>query len=79
MKWFGSHTNLHTVWDTKLIDSQGYSYTEYANFLIDKYDAERKNLLRLTEEEMVIENYHVTSDIYAYQETFDGNTYHYTY
>lgn len=79
MKWFGSNTNLHTVWDTKLIDSQGYSYTEYANFLIDRYDAERKNLLRLTEEEMIIENYHVTSEVYAYQDTFNGNTYHYAY
>ena len=27
MKWFGENTRLHTVWDTKLIESQGYSYT----------------------------------------------------
>ena len=26
MKWFGENTRLHTVWDTKLIESQGYSY-----------------------------------------------------
>jgi hypothetical protein len=25
MKWFGQNTNLHTVWDSKLIESQGYS------------------------------------------------------
>lgn len=79
MKWFGSSTNLHTVWDTKLIQSQGYTYTEYAQFLIDRYDAKRKELLQKTEAEMVIENYHMTSEVYAYQETFDGNTYHYIY
>ena len=79
MKWFGSNTNLHTVWDSKLIDSQGYSYTEYADFLIDKYDAERKTLLKKTDADMVLENYHLTSEIYAYQQTFDGNTYHYIY
>ena len=79
MKWFGSNTNLHTVWDSKIIQSQGYTYTEYAKFMIDKYDATRKDLMKKTEAEMVIENYHITSDIYAYQETFDGNTYHYIY
>ncbi len=79
MKWFGSNTNLHSVWDSKLISSQGYSYTEYAQFLIDTYDKERKNLLKRTKEELVVENYHLTSEIYKYQETFDGNTYYYVY
>ncbi|MBQ7531601.1 MAG: S1/P1 nuclease [Paludibacteraceae bacterium] len=79
MKWFGSNTNLHTVWDSKLIDSQGYSYTEYTQFLIDKYDSTRKDLLKKSEAEMVLENYHVTTEIYEYQKTFDGNTYHYIY
>lgn len=31
--WFGDKTNLHSVWDTKFIESQGYSYTEYARLL----------------------------------------------
>ena len=33
MKWFRQETNLHTVWDERLIDSRGYSYTEYAQML----------------------------------------------
>jgi hypothetical protein len=28
--WFGSSTNLHSVWDSKIIDNQQLSYTEYA-------------------------------------------------
>lgn len=79
MKWFGSNTNLHTVWDSKLIQSQGYSYTEYAKFLIDKYDDQRKAIEQKSEAEMLLESYHLTSEIYEYQETFDGNTYHYIY
>ncbi len=79
MKWFGSNTNLHSVWDSKIIQSQGYSYTEYADFLIDKYDETRKELLKKSEAELVLESYHLTSDIYEYQKTFDGNTYHYIY
>jgi len=31
VKWFKDDTNLHAVWDDKLIDFQELSYTEYAN------------------------------------------------
>jgi len=30
LTWFGDATNLHSVWDSKLIDFQQLSYTEYA-------------------------------------------------
>ena len=81
MKWFGSNTNLHTVWDTKLIDSQGYSYTEYADMLEKRLGSKEYNL-RLQKEDdwaTVWRTYEVTSAIYDYQQTWDGNTYHYIY
>lgn len=31
--WFNDKTNLHSVWDTYLINNQQYSYTEYARLL----------------------------------------------
>lgn len=31
VQWFGDNTNLHSVWDSKMIDSKQYSYTEFAN------------------------------------------------
>lgn len=31
--WFGEHTNLHSVWDEKLIAYQQLSYTEYASVI----------------------------------------------
>ena len=31
--WFGQATNLHALWDDKLIDAQKMSYTEYGDFL----------------------------------------------
>ncbi len=34
IKWFGEATNLHSIWDTKLIDFQKLSYTEYAHYLL---------------------------------------------
>jgi hypothetical protein len=33
VSWFGGSTNLHSVWDTKLVDDSQLSFTEYANRL----------------------------------------------
>lgn len=33
VKWFGEETNLHSVWDTYLIDNQQLSYTEWVDLL----------------------------------------------
>lgn len=79
MKWFSSHTNLHAVWDTKLIDSQGYSYTEYAQMIEDMYGAEREAIEQATDKDLLLHTYHLTEAIYTYQQTWDGNTYHYIY
>lgn len=79
MKWFGRETNMHAVWDGKIIESQGYSYTEYAQMLTHKYGHLKKDILARTPEEMLVNNYHFTESIYAYQATWDGNSYHYIY
>ena len=79
MKWFGRDTNLHSVWDGKLIESQGYSYTEYAQFLEDTYGDRRREIEKASWEDLTLQTYHLTSDIYNYQTTWDGNTYHYIY
>ena len=79
MKWFGRDTNLHAVWDSKLIESQGYSYTEYAQMIQDIYRAQKREIEKMTDEELLLETYHLTESIYRYQESWDGNTYHYIY
>ena len=33
VSWFGQASNLHTVWDSKIIDNEQLSYTEYSNAL----------------------------------------------
>jgi hypothetical protein len=33
VRWFGDNTNLHSVWDSKMIEGQNLSYTEYATWL----------------------------------------------
>ena len=79
MKWFGQNTNLHSVWDTKLVEYRGLSYSEYTSWLEDLYSYRQKEIENLSWEEITVRNYHLVSDIYLYQDSFDGNTYHYAY
>lgn len=79
MKWFGSNTNLHSVWDSKLIEYKGFSYTEYANYLYDVYGKQRKDILQMSEEQTLLHTYHLTDAVYQYHSTWSGNAYHYAY
>lgn len=33
VEWFGDKTNLHTVWDSKILDEKRYSYTELSEII----------------------------------------------
>ena len=81
MAWFSknTNTNLHSVWDSKLIESQGYSYSEYAEMIELRYADHKKRIEQASDKELLINSYHLTEAIYAYQTTWDGNTYHYIY
>lgn len=78
--WFGQKTNLHRVWDTDLINARGYSYTEYAEYLENRFDNNFQKAVRMmSEEDILLNNYRITNEIYEYQKSWDGNTYHYIY
>ena len=79
MKWFGQNTNLHSVWDGKIIDSKGFTYTEYAQYLHDVYGKQKKAVMQMTDEQTLLQTYHLTDDIYTYHSTWNGNAYHYSY
>ena len=79
LKWFSTPTSLHRIWDENLIDFRGYSYTEYARLLIDTYDPQRKQFEALTNEQMIIRSYHMTSDIYEHVASWNNNVYNYVY
>ena len=38
LKWFGEETNLHSIWDSKLIQYQNLSYSEYTDYLLLNID-----------------------------------------
>lgn len=79
-KWFGQNRSLHSIWDSSIIDSRGYTYSEFAEYLEDSFTREEKKAIqKMTKEEITVHNYHLTDAIYTYQQTWDGNAYHYVY
>ncbi|MHB1176794.1 MAG: S1/P1 nuclease [Daejeonella sp.] len=79
VNWFGQPSNLHRVWDSDLVESQGLSYTEYANSInfID-----RPGLFQLQNEgpgQWVQDSYLVSEKIYSTVKTGDKLSYRYIY
>lgn len=65
-------TNLHSLWDTKLIDFQKYSYSEYAKILDNKSKEEVRKLQSGTLEDWLFESYKKADRIYN-QTPINGN------
>lgn len=66
MTWFSTRTNLHAIWDRYLIEYSGYSSTEYTEYLINRYAAERASYEAMTELEAIYILYDLVEDIYSY-------------
>ena len=72
VKWFRQDTNLHSVWDSKMIDSaRKWSYTEWCDQLDRKDRKYRKEVMSGTYEDWFTETVEAASDIYEYVESMD--------
>ena len=40
VQWFGELTNLHSLWDSGLIDNEGLGYSEYSGFLEQEFSGQ---------------------------------------
>jgi hypothetical protein len=63
--YFGDKTNLHSVWDGKLVDSQKYSYTEYSKLLDIKSKEEVAQIQSGTLEDWLYDSHKIANKIYA--------------
>lgn len=72
LTWFGYPSNLHKVWDTRMIKKLGLSFTELANF-IDTPSA--PPVRQLTPEEWVNESSKIAAGVYP-PSTELGYAYH---
>ncbi len=77
--WFDRKTNLHSVWDTWLIDEQKYSYSEYAR-LLDITPKEQVIAWQSSPlEDWFYESYQLAEKIYASVQPEDKLSYRYNY
>ena len=77
--WFNDKSNLHAVWDGKLIDYMKYSYTEYANLLNTISKEKKKALQSGTLEDWLYESHCVANEIYSSVNNEDRLSYDYAY
>ena len=65
LKWFDDPSNLHQVWDEKLINFQQLSYTEYTKAINFTTKEQRKEWQQQPVAEWFADTYFLTEKIYA--------------
>jgi S1/P1 Nuclease len=77
--WFDKKTNLHSVWDSDLVNFQQYSFTEYATVL-NVVDKDRvKELQQGTLEDWFFESHTQANNIYQRSPNDSNLGYRYNY
>jgi len=76
--WFGKEINIHSLWDTYHKKKKKYTYSEFSDYLSDKFAGKRKQFAKYSINESVITCYNVRNNIYAYDMN-NKNNYHYVY
>ena len=72
VKWFGQPTNLHSVWDSRMIDaSRKWNYTEWVDQLDRKNRKYRKNVTEGSYEDWFTTTVANAAEIYNYVEAID--------
>ncbi|VBB47208.1 S1/P1 nuclease [uncultured Paludibacter sp.] len=65
-KWFGQNIRVHQLWDTNLIEHQGYSYTEYSQYLQDKYSKQKSDFKNVSIFQSIQAVYALRQELYTY-------------
>ena len=75
VKWFGQKTSLHSLWDSKLIESaRKWSYTEWVDQLDRTDRAFKKEVMNGTYEEWFMDTVESAAGIYDYVEALGKDT-----
>lgn len=79
VQWFGNGTNLHTVWDSKMIEEWNMSYIELANNAEDLSKKEIKAIEKGTLVDWVDEVHETTKQVYNSVKVGENLKYRYSY
>jgi len=77
VNWFSTPTNLHSVWDSQLIDFQQLSYTEYATAINHTSAAQRAEWQKAPISQWLFESNQIAEKLYT--EIKPGDTLNYKY
>lgn len=77
VNWFNNPTNLHSVWDSQLIDFQQLSYTEYAAAINHTTEAQRAEWQSDPISKWIFESNQIANTLYT--EIKPGDTLNYKY
>ena len=77
--WFGTNTNLHSVWDSRLIDFQQLSYTEYTAAINHTTKAQKLAWQKQPLTEWLYQTYQIAQNVYADSKPDDKLGYVYNY
>lgn len=64
VKFFGKPVNLHSLWDTELIESQNLSYKDFADFIDTKDSKEISTILNSGVADWVMESHELSQHVY---------------
>ena len=78
VKWFGKTINLHSLWDSYIIEGNKMSYSEISKYLQDKYEPQKAAFKTYSVLQSVEVGYAIRTQIYNYDYS-DTNSYHYLY
>ncbi len=79
VRWFDRGTSLHTVWDTKMIESYNMSYSELAAASTQLSKEQMKQLQQGSLLDWVNESRDICKDVYANTESGENLGYKYMY
>lgn len=79
VNWFKDPSNLHTVWDTKLIDFQQLSYTEYASSINYTTKSQRNEWQAEPVSDWIWQSYQHAEKIYAETKPDSNLSYEYNF
>ena len=75
--WFGKETNLHVVWDHKIIKYQDLSYSEYVDFIYFPTRIQRKKWRNSHVLDWVMESFALRQQVYRLETGFLSYDYEY--
>lgn len=68
VEWFGSSTNLHSVWDSRMIDGKQFSYTEFAKWINHPDKSQVEEWQAATVRDWALESMSFRDQVYAIPE-----------